>query len=353
MSNGQRGEAKRGNFPLKSKTPSYIQVMKMKFTSLLLFLLVAGFNSFSQTMRFENLTTNNGLSSNEVTCIYEDHNHFMWIGTKDGLNRFDGRIFKTFRCNPKDTNSLSGNIVVSITQDKNHVFWIATKDGGLTRYDETAPAGREFKQFKNNPKDPKSIATNCLNCLYDWDSTYLVIGAEIMPGIFLNKKTFEFTYWNFDVSSFHPKTASPKVSGKQNWIHCMVEHEGKLYLTLLTNGNLYRVDKTTGAMVYMRNGPGYSPSTTNFVIDDNKIWSAGWNNDLFVQENKEDAEQRKIGGINDMLNCVLNVNKLFLLAGSRSSGLFLVNKNTEQITPFRRNVLDPSSIPSNKITSLF
>ncbi len=327
--------------------------MKLKRNGLLLLLFMAGLFSFSQTMRFENLNTRNGLSSNEITCIYEDHSHFIWVGTKDGLNRFDGRIFKTFRNNLKDTNSLSGNIVVSIVQDRQNVFWIATKDGGLTRFDASAPAGKEFRQFKNNPKDPKSIATNRLNCLYDWDDNYLVIGAEIMPGIFLNKKTFEFTYWNFDVSSFHPKTASPKVSGKGNWIHYMLEHEGKLYLSLLTSSSLYRVDKNTGAMEYLRNGPGKSPSTTNFFIADGKIWSAGWDNDLFVQENREDAEQRKIGGINDMLNCVLNVNKLFVLAGSRSSGLFLVNKKTEQLTPFRKNVLDPNSIPSNKINCLF
>jgi ligand-binding sensor domain-containing protein len=162
--------------------------MKLKQNGLLLLLFMAGLFSFSQTMRFENLNTRNGLSSNEITCIYEDHSHFIWVGTKDGLNRFDGRIFKTFRNNLKDTNSLSGNIVVSIVQDKQNVFWIATKDGGLTRFDASAPAGKEFRQFKNNPKDPKSIATNRLNCLYDWDENYLVIGAEIMPGIFLNKK---------------------------------------------------------------------------------------------------------------------------------------------------------------------
>jgi len=98
-------------------------------------------------LKFETLTTRNGLSSNDVTCVYEDHKGFIWLGTRDGLNRFDGRVFKKFRSEAADTNSLSGNFVIDILQDKQNVFWIATKDGGLTRYDENAPMGNSSGVF--------------------------------------------------------------------------------------------------------------------------------------------------------------------------------------------------------------
>ena len=179
--------------------------MKSLRISLFLFVLCCMLNSRAQNFLFETLNTKNGLSSNEVTCIYEDKNHFIWVGTRDGLNRFDGRVFKIFRNNPSDSNSLSGNNIVSISQDAQNIFWIASKDGGLTRYDAEASSGKEFRQFKNNPKNPNSIATNRLTCLYDWDEKYLLIGAEVFPGIFLNKKTFEFTYWNFNTQKLHPK----------------------------------------------------------------------------------------------------------------------------------------------------
>ncbi len=70
-----------------------------------------------------------GLSNNAVTSIFQDHNGFMWFGTFDGLNRYDGYSFKVFRNVPGDTTSLNSNHIRVIAEDANHHLWIGTGKG--------------------------------------------------------------------------------------------------------------------------------------------------------------------------------------------------------------------------------
>src|SRR6476646_3549565 len=70
-----------------------------------------------------------GLSNNAVTCIYQDHNGFMWFGTYDGLNRYDGYEFKTFRNNFKNNRSLINNWINAISEDAKSDLWVGTRQG--------------------------------------------------------------------------------------------------------------------------------------------------------------------------------------------------------------------------------
>ena len=71
----------------------------------------------------------NGLSNNEVTCIYQDHRGFMWFGTYDGLNTYDGYGFKVYRNKLNDTSSLINNRIAFITEDADRLLWIGTRRG--------------------------------------------------------------------------------------------------------------------------------------------------------------------------------------------------------------------------------
>lgn len=70
-----------------------------------------------------------GLSNNSVRCIYQYHNGFMWFGTYNGLNRYDGYEFKIFRSNFKDNRSLINNWINAISEDVNGHLWIGTRQG--------------------------------------------------------------------------------------------------------------------------------------------------------------------------------------------------------------------------------
>lgn len=75
-----------------------------------------------------------GLSNNIVTCVFQDHKGFMWFGTYDGLNRYDGSAFTVFRNRINDSTSLGGNEVYAITEDAAHRIWIGNRNG-ISIYD--------------------------------------------------------------------------------------------------------------------------------------------------------------------------------------------------------------------------
>lgn len=77
-----------------------------------------------------NLGINQGLSNNSVRCIIKDHKGFMWFGTFDGLNRYDGYNFKVFRSNPEDTTSLVNPFINALGEDSKGLIWVGTRKGG-------------------------------------------------------------------------------------------------------------------------------------------------------------------------------------------------------------------------------
>ena len=80
---------------------------------------------------------NEGLSNNSVTVLFQDDDGFLWIGTEDGLNRYDGYEFRTFRHDPSDEYSISGNYIQTIMEDEEGNLWIGTRNSGLNKLDHS------------------------------------------------------------------------------------------------------------------------------------------------------------------------------------------------------------------------
>jgi len=89
-----------------------------------------------QPYYFRHYQVENGLSNNAVICCLQDKKGFLWFGTKDGLNRFDGYSFKIFRSDPDQLGSIGGNFIHSLYEDHDGVLWIGTEKG-LYSYDAT------------------------------------------------------------------------------------------------------------------------------------------------------------------------------------------------------------------------
>ena len=84
--------------------------------------------------KFESISIESGLSQGNVRCILQDKQGFLWLGTQDGLNRFDGNNFVVFKNIIDDSNSLSHNYIYALAEDKDGNIWIATGGGGISRY---------------------------------------------------------------------------------------------------------------------------------------------------------------------------------------------------------------------------
>ena len=96
-----------------------------------------------------------GLSNNAVTSIFQDQHGFMWFGTFDGLNRYDGYSFKIFRNVINDTTSLNSSVIRVITEDGNHQLWIGTGKG-LNIYNPLKANfySTKFKSWDNTSVSP-------------------------------------------------------------------------------------------------------------------------------------------------------------------------------------------------------
>ncbi len=103
--------------------------------------------ALSPSLRFRHLTTNNGLPGNHVEAFVQDKRGFMWIGTWEGLARYDGYRFVTYKQNLDDSNSLSDDIIMALIEDREGMIWVGTRDGGLTRFN---PNTEQFTRYPLN-----------------------------------------------------------------------------------------------------------------------------------------------------------------------------------------------------------
>ncbi|MEN8158097.1 MAG: two-component regulator propeller domain-containing protein [Bacteroidota bacterium] len=107
--------------------------------SLVLFLSTGTDSSGQQPadVAFNHVTILEGLANNRVDCMLQDHEGYLWFGTKRGLCRYNGYEFKIFHSQPGDTSSLRYHQISSLWEDPDHTLWIGTTGGGLHYYDRT------------------------------------------------------------------------------------------------------------------------------------------------------------------------------------------------------------------------
>ncbi|WP_290839873.1 two-component regulator propeller domain-containing protein [Flavobacterium sp.] len=111
----------------------------------------------------EQLDNTKGLSNSSVNCIFQDSQNLLWIGTWDGLNRYDGNNFKIFRSEPDNKNSLSNQVVLKMGEDKNGRIWVLTMHG-INRYDKKTDT---FEQYYFDRKNKPPLTESEFNMALD------------------------------------------------------------------------------------------------------------------------------------------------------------------------------------------
>ena len=131
---------------------------------------------------FEHFNVENGLSSSAIYCLHRDVHGFLWVGTDNGLNRYDGYNFHTFRNQLADATSISNNHIQSIFEDKEGILWIATWKF-INSYN---PKTGRFKVFPY-PTDSVSELDCRTNFIEAWNNDTLMVSTNIGPALFCKK----------------------------------------------------------------------------------------------------------------------------------------------------------------------
>ncbi|HMH22111.1 MAG TPA: two-component regulator propeller domain-containing protein [Puia sp.] len=274
--------------------------------SLLLLLFSFPAAAQRQSLKFDHLDINAGLSQNNVLCVMQDGKGFMWFGTRDGLNKYDGYQITIYRNDPKNKNSISNNFISDLIEDNKGVIWVATRGGGLNRYDREKD---QFTSFRADKGDSSKLSSDLLTSLALDAQGNLWIGTEdgglnyFEPG-----KDHFFRYFNNEKdaqSLCNDYVRDVFVDSRKNvWIGTY-------------GGGLDRLDKKKGSFTHFRHHEN-DPSS----LSDDKIWVI-----------YEDCRRR-------------------LWIGTDGSGLELMDSLGQSFRHFKHQSDNPNSLPGNVVYTL-
>lgn len=167
-------------------------------------------------LRFFTLTTSQGLSQATVYQILQDSKGFIWLATRDGLNRFDGYNFKIYRHDPNQPHSLSASFIQGIAEDREGILWVATRRG-LNRLRPNSE-GR-FDRFLHDPKRIDSFPTNRLTDIaIDRNNTLWLLADDM-----LIRATFDGLQFDYDI---YPCNGNPNGLPKERMRHLYLDETG-------------------------------------------------------------------------------------------------------------------------------
>ncbi len=114
------------------------------------------------TLQFDHLTIEDGLSMGQTVAIAQDKQGFMWFGTRDGLQRYDGNKFVYYRPDPERPEGLGDSVITKLLVDDEGYVWVGTWSAGLTRI---KPGTSEMVSYRHSAKDEETLGANAIGAL--------------------------------------------------------------------------------------------------------------------------------------------------------------------------------------------
>jgi signal transduction histidine kinase/ligand-binding sensor domain-containing protein/CheY-like chemotaxis protein len=360
---------------------------------LLPFAWLSGFSQLASP-RFEHIGTESGLSQSNVICILHDSRGFMWFGTRDGLNKYDGYSFTIYKNIPTDARSISNNFITGIAEDRNGDLWIATWGGGVNRYDRAKdrfvrytvnpatnfintilvdskgfvwvgangggvavldPHSGKTTIYKNDPSNPASISDNEIKTAIE-DSYHRIWLGTVHGGVDL----FDPSTHSF-VRLMHNPEDNRTLSG--NYAQRIYEDKSR-QIWVGTEGGLDLFDPATGEFRHFRNDPKQKNSlSTNTVLslsdDDNgNLWVGTDNGGLNILDRAtgefhvylhDDVDNNSLS--NNSIHSLYRDPMGNMWIGTYSGGVNFFNKATNQFRLYKHNS-SPQSLSNNNVLDI-
>lgn len=295
------------------------------FLSLSLVYFLSVCSSFAQSneqLAIRNITEENGLSDNDVRCIYKDKNEFVWVGTASGLNLINGSDITVYKHNPADSNTISDNYITAIADAGSGLIWIGTRKG-LNLLD---PVTNTFTTYSLHAGDINH--NDVIGCLAIDSKSNLFIGT--FSGLFfLDHQTKKITPVHIP--------GNKNDSFKNNRITCLaIDSSGILWIT--TFNGLWSLNTKSNQVTHeigTNNSPLSNGLFTYLIIDHSgKIWIGTWEDGL-----KEfDPAMKKI--ITHQYDKVIK--SLAEIKQNNNSYLLLVNGISTAFDPLKNTFLHPA-----------
>ena len=303
---------------------------------------------------FASLTSADGLSQPSVHAIVQDRQGFMWFGTQEGLNRYDGHRFEVFLHDQSDPRSLSYDWISALLVTRQGVLWIGTQGGGLNRLDST---GRHFERFRHDPNDPASLSQDRVRALLEDASGTLWVGTDSAG---LNR--FNVAAGTFERFQNDPDDPATLASDR---VRSLCEDpDGSIWVGT-DGGGLSRLDRAAGAFTHYRHDPRNPASLSSnrvkslHIDRDGNLWVATYGGGLNRFERSTRTFERFSHNPTDrmtlaaaVVNSVITDSNGGLWVGT-DDGLSQRISPTRRFANHRNDPANPRSLVSNLVLSLY
>jgi signal transduction histidine kinase/ligand-binding sensor domain-containing protein/CheY-like chemotaxis protein len=302
--------------------------------------------------RFRQLSLNEGLSQSTVFAILQDRDGFMWFGTEEGLNRYDGYHFTVYRHDLSDRSSLSNNTIIALAQDSGDALWVGTAGGGLDNFNRLTG---QSVHWRNNPQRPDSLANDNIRSLLVDRSGALWIGTlgggldRLVPG------THSFFHFRHDGTN--PYSLS------DDRVYAVYEdRSGNLWVG--TRGGLDRLDRKSGHFTHFRHDDAdpysLSDNRVHAVFEDHTgtLWVGSDGLNRFDPKSGHftiyrDNPANSSSLTNNQIHKIYEDAAGELWIGTNGGGLVRFERTTGRFVRYVNNPSDPHSLSNNTVMSIY
>ncbi len=306
--------------------------MKKRFFICFIFVACLLFAGKAQPYYFRHYQVENGLSNNTVFCCVQDSMGFIWMGTKDGLNRFDGYVFKTFRNDPDDSSSIGDNFIRSLHIDAENNLYVGTRNG-LYKYNFSL---ENFSLLYQTISEVRDINTD------NNGNIWIVAGQTLIR---YNKKSN--TSYTFDPKEYFAATSICIDSEQNVWVSTslgfLMQYDAafnkfKQYQVFGKSQNLLSrwIEK-----IYATNQQSILIGTSNYGVKIFNLKDHSYKDVLTYNPDKTEVFARDF---------IVSSDSEFWMA--TESGIFIYNINTGKITNLQKQNINPYSLSDNAVYTL-
>ncbi len=314
---------------------------------------ILSISTFAQeNYKIENISMDKGLSWVFVSSICQDNDGYIWVGTTQGLNRYDGYEFIQYWHDVDNDSSISNDRIKCMCLDKEGNLWIGTLDGGINKFNKKR---NSFKRYMHIPNEENSLISNTVSTIeYDNDDNLWIGTPEGLNKYSVpNNKYSLFRYDSDNINSLSGNRISCLLLDKKNNLWIGTEQNGLNKLNIKTG-------KITRFLNIPQNPNSISDNHVNSIFEDGagNIWVGTYdclnkyvygNKFLHYRTNKRLIDNTQFEYITTIVEA--DINNLWL--GSKGGGLLLFNKLSGKFTIFSKDYSLPINFGAKEINALF